>query len=155
MAMFGCIVSGRLVQTDFQQLEPTKFLLNMTEADKINYVVLFLTGTLPLPMGTAAAVYWSWPDPSSPSKWQYLGHISNSKPSAIFKISHIKKLHEINQSCEEIQNNGIFGAQGISHIAQIGISIEPEASILQQTPATVSFIESCLSLKLTILLLFF
>ena len=47
--MLGCIVSGRLVQTDFQQIEQTKWLINIPEADSINYVVVFLTGQIILP----------------------------------------------------------------------------------------------------------
>lgn len=116
------------MQTDFQPIENTKFLINIPEADNINYVVTFLTGSVPLPIGMAGAVYWSWPDPLSPSKWQLLGYISNNKPSAIFRIQHIKKLHEL-EAQETIMN---FGEAAISHSAQIGISIEPEINLSQQ-----------------------
>lgn len=131
----GVIVSGRLVQTDFQQITESQFLINIPEADNVNHVVVFLTGTVPFPDGMAGAVYFSWPDPNAPPNWQLLGYISNTKPSAIFKISQLKKL-------DEMASNGttnVFGSNlPISHIAQIGVSIEPEASLLQQTTATTS-----------------
>lgn len=43
------------VQTDFQQIDENKFLLNIPDADNINHVVVFLTGAVPLPAGAAGA----------------------------------------------------------------------------------------------------
>lgn len=125
--VFGLIVSGRLVsgdsyfgflfihhkllttilmsaqvQTDFAPMSETQFLITITEADAINHAVVFLTGLAPLPPGTAGMVYWSWPDPAAPPNWQLLGHISNAKPSAIFKIGNLKKLHELSSKCHII-----------------------------------------------------
>ncbi|KAG6462121.1 protein OPI10 homolog isoform X2 [Manduca sexta] len=146
--VFGLIVSGRLVQTDFTPLSETRFLVTITEADSINHVAVFLTGAAPLPPGTAGMVYWSWPDPAAPPNWQLVGHISNAKPSTIFKISNLKKLHELTNENKFIST---FGQQQICHNAQIGISIEPEANvqllgsfIAQETNNYVTFAQKML-----------
>lgn len=125
---------------DFQQIEDGKLLLNIPEADNINHIVIFLTGAVSLPIGLAGSVYFSWPDPNAPPNWQYLGYISNNKPSAIFKISQLKKLDEMetNGLSAAMSRFNVFGVQPISHIAQIGVSIEPESTVMQLVPATVS-----------------
>ncbi|KAL7307139.1 protein OPI10 homolog [Trichogramma pretiosum] len=126
MSMLGLIVSGRLVQTDFQPVSDHQFLITVPDADDINHIVVFLTGSIPLAEGMGGAVYFSWPDPSAPPNWQFLGYITNHKPSAIFKISNLKKNHEF-----ENNNLNIFGGK-ISHVAQIGVSVEPLNIIEQQ-----------------------
>ncbi|XP_012266313.1 protein OPI10 homolog [Athalia rosae] len=130
--MFGLIVSGRLVQTDFQQVGETQYIITIPDADNVNHIVVFLTGTVPFPEGLGGAVYFSWPDPNAPPNWQNLGFVSNTKPSAIFKISNLKKNHEF-----ENINQTVFGVEKISHNAQIGISVEPLSVIELQTAAVV------------------
>lgn len=77
-------------------------------------------------------VYFSWPDPNAPPNWQFLGYISNTKPSAIFKISRLKRNHEFENS-----NVGIFGVGKISHVAQIGVSVE-SLGVIEQQVTTIS-----------------
>lgn len=69
-----------------------------------------------------------------------LGYISNNKPSAIFKISNLKKLEEMetNGLTAAMSQFSVFGSQPISHTAQIGVSFEPESTVSQLVPATVS-----------------
>ncbi|KAL8565320.1 hypothetical protein ACOMHN_029016 [Nucella lapillus] len=129
--MFGIIVSGRLVQTECQQVSENQFLFNIPEADNINHVVVFMTGQMPFPDGLGGAVYFSWPCAEGPV-WLLLGHISNQKPSAIFKIASLKS----GGGDTAVQFGNL--AQQQSHLAQIGISVEPLEQLSQQTPVTNS-----------------
>ncbi|KAH9517538.1 hypothetical protein DERF_008208 [Dermatophagoides farinae] len=146
---FAVIVSGRLVQTDFQQVEPSKFLITIPNADAINHIVVFLTGMVPLPADMAGAVFFSFPDPSSPPSWIYLGYICNEKPSAIFKINKLKQMTTGSSGLVAAAGGGGGGSFGyvqpiISHVAQIGISIESKISVAQMTadPSTMTTADS-------------
>ncbi|XP_025085603.1 protein Hikeshi-like [Pomacea canaliculata] len=131
--MFGIIVSGRLVDTQPQQVSDNQFLFNIPEADNINHVVVFMTGQMPFPDGLGGAVYFSWPQPQGPV-WLLLGHISNQKPSAIFRIANLKSGGNSNDHQIHFGNLAIEQ----SHLAQIGISVEPLQQLSQQTPVTSS-----------------
>ncbi|XP_031571298.1 protein Hikeshi-like [Actinia tenebrosa] len=126
-SMFGCVVCGRLVQTDAQQVGPTQVVFNLPDADSIQHIVIFLTGAVPFPDNMGGAVYYCFPSPQGQS-WQLLGFISNAKPSAIFKISKAKP--------EDVVSNPFsLNVQQQDHtMAQIGISIEPLTQLAQQTP---------------------
>ena len=47
MAMFGLIVAGRLVSTNWEQISPTNVVSEIADADSVNHLVVFLTGILP------------------------------------------------------------------------------------------------------------
>ncbi|TPX32055.1 hypothetical protein SmJEL517_g04769 [Synchytrium microbalum] len=123
--MFGCIVAGRMVQTNLQQVQPTKYLFELTDAQNINHVVVFLTEGLPA--GFACTVFLHWPGASTTS-WRLLGMISNDKPSAIFKLGG----KEWFQSQVQSTNDLMVDEVPISITAQLGISIEPIESVFSQ-----------------------
>uniref|UniRef100_A0A3P8T059 Protein Hikeshi n=1 Tax=Amphiprion percula TaxID=161767 RepID=A0A3P8T059_AMPPE len=139
--MFGCLVAGRLVQTDAVQVSPDKFVFNLPDYENVNHVVVFMLGTVPFPAGMGGAVYFSFPDPASGGPvWQLLGFITNDKPSAIFKISGLKA-----------GEGGAhpFGAasSGSPSAAQVGVSVEALEQLVQQIPvssAAVSTVDSFL-----------
>ncbi|XP_040055771.1 protein Hikeshi [Gasterosteus aculeatus] len=125
--MFGCLVAGRLVQTDAAQVAPDKFVFHVADYETVNHVVVFMLGTVPFPPGTGGAVYFSFPDPASGGAvWQLLGFITNDKPSAIFRIS------------------GLAAGEGGAHpfgsspssVAQVGVSVEALGLLAQQTPVS-------------------
>ncbi|EEB13753.1 conserved hypothetical protein [Pediculus humanus corporis] len=134
--MFGLILSGQLVQTDFQLVGKKQFLINVPNADNVNHIVVFLTGTMPFPEGCGGLVYFSFPDPNSPPCWHLLGFISNEKPSAIFRISNLKNTTKYALNADG--STFMFGQGEIRLTAQVGIAVENMANIQQQcinTPA--------------------
>ncbi|XP_050426860.1 protein OPI10 homolog [Adelges cooleyi] len=131
-SMFGLLVSGRLVRTDFERLEETKFMINIQSAESVNYICVFLTGLIPFPEGTAGFVYFSWPDEHARPNWQLLGTLSNQKPSAIYKLSNLKQHIDLTNQ----PSNAFSQFPSVTINAQIGISIEPLMDIEAQVAHT-------------------
>lgn len=143
--MFGCLVAGRLVQTDAVPVASDKFVFNLPDFEDVNHVVVFMLGTVPFPAGMGGAVYFSFPDPVSGGPvWQLLGFITNDKPSAIFKISGLKA-----GAGGGAHPFGMMAASAASSpaVAQVGVSVEALEQLAQQVPvsgAAVSAVDSFL-----------
>lgn len=43
--MFGCVVAGRLLQTNLQQVDESHALFELPAASSINHISVFLLGT--------------------------------------------------------------------------------------------------------------
>ena len=74
-------------------MSETELLFVVPSCDDVNHVVVFLTGSQPLPEGVVAGIYLHWPKPTP--GWFLLGHINNEKPSAIYKIAKVSHLYVI------------------------------------------------------------
>ncbi|TPX33546.1 hypothetical protein SeMB42_g07455 [Synchytrium endobioticum] len=138
--MFGCIVSGRLVQTNLQQVDATKWVFELSDAQNINHIVVFLTGHQLLPAGYGCTVYLHWPGTPQTTSWKLLGMISNEKPSAIFKLggkewfqSHMAVSNQSSSTDLMVDDTATMSsATNVSITAQLGISVEPMESVLAQ-----------------------
>uniref|UniRef100_H2YXK0 Protein Hikeshi n=1 Tax=Ciona savignyi TaxID=51511 RepID=H2YXK0_CIOSA len=131
--MFAVIIAGRLVQTDLNMIDETKFMFTLMDLDNVNHIVVFMTGQQAFPDGMGGAVYMNWPSKLGESGWQLVGHITNQKPSAIFKISGFQK-GSTNENL--FSDMSLFPSPEQPHHAQLGISLEPLTQLAQQVPAT-------------------
>ncbi|KAF8605453.1 DUF775-domain-containing protein [Ceratobasidium sp. AG-I] len=59
--MFGICVAGRLLQTEFQQVDETHAAFTIDAASNVNHICVFMLGTVPFPPGFAATVHFHWP----------------------------------------------------------------------------------------------
>ncbi|KAJ1661119.1 hypothetical protein IWQ61_000055 [Dispira simplex] len=134
--MFGCIVAGRLVQTNLQQVDVNKYVFELTDPHAINHLVVFLLGTIPFESGYAATVHFHRAETQT---WQLLGMLSNTKPSAIFRLrpgnakpTSFPIAMMSDSETLSTKNQGTSIAAGPSGSATLGISIEPLASVEAQ-----------------------
>ncbi|CAL8273862.1 unnamed protein product [Merluccius merluccius] len=142
--MFGCLVAGRLVQTDAVRVAEDKFVFSLVDYETVNHVVVFMLGTEPFPAGTGGAVYFSFPDAAAGGQevWQLLGFITNDKPSAIFKISGLKAGDGGGDGRGAAHPFGGMSASRAAAVAQVGVSVEALDQLAQQTPVCGSSVST-------------
>ncbi|KAJ4490437.1 DUF775-domain-containing protein [Lentinula aciculospora] len=128
--MFGCLVAGRLLQTNIQQIDDTHAIFELPNVSSINHICVFLLGNIPFPEGYGATVHLHWPGKG----FQLLGMLSNDKPSAIFRLrssfSSSTTTRAFEASSDSTQSDLTSGTTAV-----LGISIELLAQILPQLPS--------------------
>ncbi|KAF8470369.1 hypothetical protein JB92DRAFT_3056095 [Gautieria morchelliformis] len=144
--MFGCLLPGRALQTNLQQIDETHAIFTLENPASINHLCVFLLGTVPFPDGYAATVHFHWPGRG----FQVLGMLSNAKPSAIFRLRGTytpadgsSGSHAAFSSVANGATMNDVSATGDLH-ALLGLSIEPLSSALAQCaslPGTSSHIQ--------------
>ncbi|XP_037652210.1 protein Hikeshi [Sebastes umbrosus] len=139
--MFGCVVAGRLVQTDAVQVAPDKFVFTVPDYQTVKHVVVFMLGSVPFPAGMGGAVYFSYPNqdpvPGGGAVWQLLGFISNDKPSAIFRLSGLQ-----GTGTGTGGQNPFSSSSSSSSAAQVGVSVEALDQLAQQVPVSSASVSS-------------
>eukprot|EP00116_Pleurobrachia_bachei_P011334 sb/3471596/ len=118
--MFACLIAGQLPNTEFVRVTETQFICNVTVVTGTHHIVVFTTE--PFPDGYGGAIYFNWPNPEP--VWQYLGYITNEKPSAIFKVSKGSTAPSL----------AVFGGVSTnSQLPQLGVMVTPLTELAQMT----------------------
>jgi hypothetical protein len=116
-----------------EQVDANTFVLGLEQVESINHVVVFLTGQVPFSQQFGGAIYFGWPSPESGGiSWQFLGYISNDKPSAIFKLAKVKPSQMLTNPFSQQLTDTLLQMQSPTN-AQIGILVEPLVEIGQKT----------------------
>jgi len=118
------------VNTNVEQVDANTFVLGVDHAESVNHIVVFLTGQIPFTDGFGGSIYFGWPSQESGGiSWQFLGYISNEKPSAIFKLAKVKPSEmAVNPFSQQMMQNLVRATS-----AQVGISVEPLVEVQQRT----------------------
>ncbi|KAL1238222.1 Protein Hikeshi [Trichinella spiralis] len=133
--MFGVLVPGRAVQTNFTQIDDTHCVFSLDDAEHVNHIIVLLTGQVAFPQGYGGAVYLCYPSSDGQQAWLYLGFVSNEKPSAIFRVTKLKSMIVPQTNVP----GGFVGFNKSSTVVQLGISVEPLTSITSLTPSFFNY----------------
>ncbi|KAF0694822.1 Aste57867_14346 [Aphanomyces stellatus] len=82
MAQFGMVIAGRPVVTDFNEISPTQYVIDIPYPEQVTDITFFLLPHSPVPPGFAAVLYFAVPHLQN---WQLIGGVFAEKPSAIFR----------------------------------------------------------------------
>lgn len=103
--LFGVVIPGRPLITDFQLLDSTKAIAVIEQPCFVNEITFFLLPSTPIPSGYGAILYYT----VAPFQhWTVIGSVSPSKPSGIFRTGWATN--------EEVRKH---------NVVQLGVSLEP------------------------------
>lgn len=114
------------MDTNFQQVEPMKFVYNIANAARINHISLFLLPGTQFPPDVAAAVYAKLP---TSNDFQLLGALTLTKQSAIYKLNTNAVSANVNDVDVMMDDSDVVSG----HDIVLGIALEP----IQQTEAAL------------------
>ena len=84
------------------------------------------------PLKIGGAIYISLPSVDQSDSWNYLGYVSNEKPSGTFKIDNLKRMAQSN-----MESSSSFGQGGYSG-PQIGVSVKSLNELANLTPGKLN-----------------
>ncbi|CAH8526880.1 unnamed protein product [Schistosoma turkestanicum] len=134
--MFAALVAGRPVQTNFNLVSESQFLLDVPPLNDVNHIVVFLTGQTAFPPNMGGGVYLGIQQNGVPN-WYFLGILTNEKPSAIYKVGKLTKNAQLQNGIHPFGVNASFQCSNGIVPAQIGISVDLLTNLPQQTEETV------------------
>ncbi|CAH8588545.1 unnamed protein product [Schistosoma bovis] len=130
--MFAVLVAGRPVQTSFNRVSESQFLLDLLPLNDVNHIVVFLTGETVFPPNMGGGVYLGIQQNGVPN-WHFLGVLTNEKPSAIYKVGKLAKNAQLQNVIHPFGTNTSFQCSNGVVPAQIGISVDLLTNLPQQT----------------------
>jgi hypothetical protein len=104
-SLFGVVIPGRPVITEFQVVDATKAMTIVEQPSAVTEITFFILPTTIVPPGYGAILYYSVPPFQN---WILVGSVDPSKPSGTFRTNWATN--------EEVK---------FCHVVQLGVSLEP------------------------------